>query len=216
MIVDIPNQKMKKKLEHLLSGVPGKFEHRPRIVGGFDQLVVFKEKGIPCPDFTIHLEEARKWLESGEVFGRNKVHEKGHDIVGHHSPEWTGREFWSKVIPNKKEEYRIHIFAGEDIQQAVKVFDPKAVRKRNDDLPIQNTETGWKYNHSFKRSDNAINLAKHAVEVLGYLWGAVDLLEDLDGYCYVLEVNTAPGMDDTTARAYANAIQKYVRHQHPS
>jgi len=56
----------------------------------------------------------------------------------------------------------------------------------------------------------AVDLAKRAVRMLGYLWGGVDFLEDTNGTCYVLEVNSAPGMDDTTAQAYADAIKKYA------
>jgi glutathione synthase/RimK-type ligase-like ATP-grasp enzyme len=56
----------------------------------------------------------------------------------------------------------------------------------------------------------AVDLAKRAVRILGYLWGGVDFLEDTNGTCYVLEVNSAPGMDDTTAHAYADAIKKYA------
>lgn len=211
MMVEIPNRTMKEKLERLLSGVPGEFKHHPIPVSGFDQLRRFKEHGIACPDFTIDLKVAREWVAAGHnVFGRNKTHEKGHDIVGQGSLAWAGKEFWSKVIP-VKEEYRVHIFDGEHIQQALKCFDPKAVKKRTDDLPICNTETGYRYNHSFKPPDSAVRLAKRAVQLLGYLWGAVDFLEDGGGNCYVLEVNTAPGMDDTTASAYASAIEVHVR-----
>jgi len=201
---------MREKLEQLLSGVPGEFKHHPRLFTGFDQLMVFRDKGIPCPDFTLQLEEAKKWVTAGnEVFGRNKIHEKGQDIVDQPSSDWAGKEFWTKVIA-ATEEYRIHIFDGEHIQQALKKFDPDAVKKRTDGLPIRNTETGWAYDHSFNPSDNAVCLAKRAVRALGYLWGAVDFLEDAGGNCYVLEVNTAPGMDATTVGAYASAIERYV------
>jgi hypothetical protein len=189
----------------------GNFKYHPRRVAGLDQLAIFARNGIRCPEFTINREEARQWVEVGhDVFGRNRNHEKGADIVLQGSAAWDRKEFWSKVIPNVRQEYRIHIFDGEHIQQAVKQFDPKAARKRTDGLPIRNTETGWKYDHDFKPPDAAVDLAKHAVRTLGYLWGAVDLLEDENGNHYILEVNTAPGMDDTTARAYANAIRKYV------
>lgn len=211
MRIDIPNKRMKEKLERLLSCVPGKFEHHPILVSGFDQLRRFKEHSIPCPDFTTDLNVARMWVAAGNnVFGRNRAREKGQDIVGQSSPGWAGKEFWSRVIA-VKEEYRIHIFDGEHIQQALKCFDPNAVKKRTDDLPIRNTETGYKYNHSFRPPDKAVGLSKRAVQLLGYLWGAVDFLEDAGGDCYILEVNTAPGMDDTTACAYASAIETYVR-----
>ena len=59
-----------------------------------------------------------------------------------------------------------------------------------------------------------MNLAKRAVQELGYLWGGVDILEDAKGACYVLEVNSAPGMDDTTAHAYADAIEKHALKTH--
>ena len=202
---------MKRKLEPLLSHVPGEFAPRLRRVDGLDQLRCFKEHGVPCPDFTTSLKVAQDWVEAGDmVFGRNNEHEKGNDIVDQRSQAWASREFWSRVIVNVAKEYRLHVFDGDHIQQGLKRFDPTAPRKRTDDLPIRNTETGWRYDHAFGPPSSAVALATRAAQVLGYLWGAVDLLEDSGGNCFVLEVNTAPGMDDTTARAYAKAIEKYV------
>jgi hypothetical protein len=206
---------MKKKLDPLLAAVPGKFTYHPKLVSGLSQLCHFKKLGIPCPDFTIDDQIARSWLSAGaQVFGRDKNHEKGRDIVDQRSPDWAKKDFWSKVIPKVAKEYRVHIFAGEHIQQGLKYLDPAAKKKRADDLPIRNTETGWKYNHSFKPPDAAVDIARRAVQELGYLWGAVDILEDASGDCFVLEVNSAPGMDDTTASAYAKAIEKHVQNAH--
>jgi hypothetical protein len=149
MKLDIPNQRMREKPEGLLSDVPGKFSYRPRIVPGPKQLTIFRNNGIPCPQFTVHLKEARKWVEAGDyVFGRNRRHEKGADIVIQGSDTWDRKEFWSKVILVSRE-YRIHIFANEQIQQSLKRFDPNAPRRRRDGLPMRNTETGWKYDHAF-------------------------------------------------------------------
>jgi|SRR5882762_9538454 len=84
MIVDIPNIRMRQKLTRLLSDIPGKFSYHPRRVSGLDQLVAFRNNGISCPEFTVHLEDARKSVEAGyNVFGRNRNHEKGADIVIH-------------------------------------------------------------------------------------------------------------------------------------
>lgn len=145
-----------------------------------------------------------------KCFGRSRNHEKGRDIVDQRSPAWQGKDFWTKVVPSVRHEYRIHIFNGERIQQGLKRFDPKAPQQRKDDLPIRNTETGYIYDHNFEPPSVGVDLATRAVKAVDYLWGAVDLLEDESAGCYVLEVNTAPGMDETTAHAYADAIKKYV------
>ncbi len=211
MIVDIPNKKMRQKLERLLSGIPGNFSCHPPRVSGLDQLVVFRNNGISCPEFTVHLEDARKWVQAGhQVFGRDRNHEQGTDIVDQSSPAWQGKDFWTKVVPNKRREYRIHIFDDQHIQQALKRLDPKAPPKKNDGLPIWNTQTGYIYDHNFEPPSVGVELARRAVRTLAYLWGAVDLLEDESGTCCVLEVNTAPGMDETTSQAYGCAIKEYV------
>jgi len=211
MIVDIPNKTMRQKLTRLLSDIPGKFSCHPRRVSGLDQLIAFRNNEISCPEFTVHLEDARKWVEAGHnVFGRNRNHEKGADIVIQSSPAWQRKEFWTKVVPNVRREYRIHVFDDQHIQQGLKWFDPKAPQERNDGLPIRNTQTGWKYDHNFEPPSVAVELARRAVRTLAYLWGAVDFLEDEGGPSYVLEVNTAPGMDETTAEAYGDAIKEYV------
>ena len=205
---------MQRKLEPLLSSCKGEFIYIPNRVDGLEQLRRFKGHGISCPEFTIDIAVARKWVNEGsDVFGRDKDHQKGRDIVDQGSPSWAKKDFWSKVIPVTKE-YRLHIFDDQHIQQGLKCFDQNATKQRTDGLAIRNTETGWRiYDHSFKPLEKAIKLAKQAVQVLGYLWGAVDLLEDANGNCYVLEVNTVPGMDNTTANAYANAIKGYVQNR---
>jgi len=211
MKVDIPNKKMREKVEPLLSGIPGNFSYHPRLTSGLDQLAVFRENGISCPEFTVRLEDAKKWVQAGHrVFGRNRNHEKGRDIVDQRSPAWQAKDFWTKVVPNVLQEYRIHIFDDQHIQQGLKRFDPNAPRRRNDDLPIRNTETGYVYDHNFEPPIVSVDLARRACQTVNYLWGAVDLLEDESARCYVLEVNTAPGMDETTAHAYADAIKRYL------
>lgn len=211
MRLDIPSQTMVKKLEPLLKDAPGTFRHHPIVVSGLTQLQRFKRANIACPDFTEDLDEANQWLQAGRlVFGRNDNHEQGLDIVAPNSPEWAKKDLWTKVIPAERE-YRIHIFDGQLIHQSLKELNPNAKPSRTDGLPIRNTSTGYIYNHNFSPPAAAVELAKRAVDELGYLWGAVDILEDKTGGSYVLEVNSAPGMGDPTAIAYAHAIKRYTR-----
>lgn len=201
---------MVKKLEPLLKDAPGTFRYRTTVASGLTQLQRFKRTNIACPDFTQDLAEAKHWVQAGcLVFGRDTNHEKGLDIVAPDSAEWSKKDFWTKVIAAERE-YRIHIFDGQVIHQSLKELDPGAKPSRIDGLPIRNTSTGYRYNHNFKASAAAVEVAKRAVDTLGYLWGAVDILEDKGGGCYVLEVNSAPGMGDRTPAAYAAAIRRYT------
>jgi hypothetical protein len=207
--LDIPSQTMAKKLDPLLKDAPGTFCYHPKVVSGIAQIQRFRRANIACPDFTTNLKKASEWVEAGAlVFGRNSHHEKGLDIVAPNSLEWAKKDFWTKVIPAERE-YRVHIFDGKLIHQSLKEVDQNAKPSRTDGLPIRNTSTGYRYNHNFNPPLAAVELAKCAVDELGYLWGAVDILEDRTAVPYVLEVNSAPGMGDATAIAYADAIKRY-------
>jgi hypothetical protein len=210
MRLDIPRT-MAEKLEPLLKDEPGTFSHYPTVVTGLRQLQLFKRANIACPDFTTSLDDANQWVQAGPlVFGRNNDHEKGLDIVAPDSPDWAKKDFWTKVIPAGRE-YRVHVFDGQLIHQSLKELNPNAKPSRTDRLPIRNTSTGYSYNHNFDAPPAAVELAKRAVNEVGYLWGAVDILEDKTGVPYVLEVNSAPGMGTPTARAYADAIKRYTQ-----
>lgn len=79
---------------------------------------------------------------------------------------------------------------------------------------IRNRRTGWVLDHTVEPPKGVRAAAKLAVEHVGYLFGAVDLLacHSFGGpMITVLEVNTAPGMDNYTAGQYAKAIRQYVQ-----
>jgi glutathione synthase/RimK-type ligase-like ATP-grasp enzyme len=50
-----------------------------------------------------------------------------------------------------------------------------------------------------------------AVSALGLDFGAVDIIwNEREDKCYVLEVNTAPGLQGSTLENYANAIMEVL------
>jgi hypothetical protein len=107
-----------------------------------------------------------------------------------------------------KREYRVHVFQGV-------VIDLVAKCKRNGDTEtgdyIRNHSRGYIFaRNSVKIPDsvrsNLSSLAVSTISALGLDFGAVDIIRSTENKLYVLEVNTAPGLDGTTLRAYINAI----------
>lgn len=111
----------------------------------------------------------------------------------------------------KKFEYRIHVAFG-------KVIDVQQKARR---LDIPDDQVNWKVrNHDngfiFKREgveveDRAKRMAVSTVQRLNLHFGAVDIIynEKKDEY-FVLEVNTAPGLEGQTLHSYLTAFAKYV------
>jgi len=113
-----------------------------------------------------------------------------------------------------KREYRIHMFKGEMIDLVA-----KCIPSRIDDLGsaepndlIRNHHFGWVFaRDAVTIPDEIIGQLKEigsaTMSALGLDFGAIDVVRDFDNNIYVLEVNTAPGMEGTTISRYADAIE---------
>jgi len=67
--------------------------------------------------------------------------------------------------------------------------------------------TGRAAELDFKASFKVQDLALQACQALGLNSGAVDIIwNEKENKCYVLEVNTAPGIEGTTCKKYTNEI----------
>lgn len=114
---------------------------------------------------------------------------------------------YTKYI-KKAMECRIHVFNG-------KVIDAQVKRKRRDlpkdfeaDTKVRNIHTGWVYcREDFTPDDRVKALAIAAVAAVGLDFGAVDIIfnQHYNEY-YVLEINTAPGLEGTTLTNYVKEI----------
>ena len=170
-------------------------------------------KGVSVPPFSTTMEGAEKLFEkdSDVVFCRTKLCGKGGEgIVMANSPdELVLCDLYVKYIP-KKDEYRVHVVDGQVID-----FSRKA---RNRDIPDE--EINWKVrNHDngfiFMREGvepplKVLTEALNAVTALKLEFGAVDVIwNEKHEQAYVLEVNTAPGLEGTTLERYRDALSKY-------
>lgn len=125
-----------------------------------------------------------------------------------------------EVMPNaplyvkykkKRHEYRVHFFKSKASGE-VKVIDVTQKKKRkgaeNLDTKIRNHQNGWIYaREDITEPDDLRAQALLTASVVDLDFGAVDLIwNEHENKCYVLEVNTAPGLTGTTLNMYTQAI----------
>jgi hypothetical protein len=205
------------------------------IIDGVEQLAKLAEGKVGVPKFTTNLAESRQWEAAAPntVWGRLNNHTQGKDIRRSVHKEWATREYWVKQIPQEAiiGEWRLHVFNGLSIGRGKKTKLEDIARRLAS--VVRSRRNGWRLDHTQEPPQGAKFYAKLAVQTLGYLWGAVDMLEvdltrltpdlveNLDRLVaskaksnlsafVVLEVNQMPGMDNSTAAAYAKAITGYA------
>lgn len=133
----------------------------------------------------------------------------GAGIVIASSPEeLVQAPLYVKYIP-KREEYRVHVIKGQ-------VVDTQRKARRSDipdgqvNWQVRNHHNGFVYaREGLVHNPRIEAVAIQTVERLGLDFGAVDIIwnEKHDRY-WVLEVNTAPGLEGQTVRKYAEAFRR--------
>lgn len=175
---------------------------------------------VSVPEYTKDPEVALKWVTEGKVvLGRDQTGSCGLDIVFYEDdPEFfLQKSFWV-LYKKKKHEFRVHVFNGKVIslqQKAVRTtdFEGKPVQIENVDYRIRNHRNGF----IFKRNDinvpdDVVKQALAAVDCIPRLtFGAVDVIyNSFEDKAYVLEINTAPGLEGTTIEDYTKAFKEYL------
>jgi glutathione synthase/RimK-type ligase-like ATP-grasp enzyme len=163
---------------------------------------------VDIPAYTTSRVRAQEWLATGNtVLARQRLSShSGRGIVvvnpGDNLPEAPLYVLYVK----KKKEFRVHVLFGNVIQVQEK-------RKRNgtEHNPIRSHDNGYVYCfEGIVEPDRLRHSATQAVQALGLDFGAVDIIwNERQNRCYVLEVNTAPGICPTSARAYAEAFRAH-------
>lgn len=174
-------------------------------------LVTFKENGIRIPK-TMKAAEVKP--EDFPVLGRKAHHIAGNDIIlclqknDLDEASKLGCTHFTKYIPTRTE-FRIHVWEDQVIKVSEKVLTEP---ERCKDPWIRNYDEGYTFvSPKTKLSGQARGMAVDAVNCLGLTFGAVDLLLGDDGLVYVLEVNTAPGLQtDSSLDAYVNKLMEAI------
>lgn len=172
---------------------------------------IFKQFEVPTPEWTTNQDEAQTWVNDGStVLVRHLLN--GHSGQGIEIVQEGGvpeAPLYTKY-KKKRAEYRVHVFKGEVIDTCQKKKSTEANNSGSVNTFIRSYANGWVFcRNDIVPCSRREELAIRAVQALRLDFGAVDIIynESEDSY-YVLEVNTAPGLEGTTLTKYVEAIAK--------
>jgi len=175
---------------------------------------------IQFPEITTDQKVAKEWVADGhEVFGRRAVSHSGKDIViisddleSFVMGAVSRSEFYSRYI-KKQDEYRVHVFKGTviDVQRkALSKTDASGnpVDPAQVDFRIRNLANGFVFvRNELNVPEQVFEQARRAVDAVDLDFGAVDVIWNTQRGAFVLEINTAPGLEGSTIQSYTQAIE---------
>ena len=182
-----------------------------------NKLQAFKELDgtSPIPKFTESLEEASKWLAEGvckKVVCRTLLNGySGAGIVIADTPEQlVPAPLYVQYIP-KKHEYRVHVGFGKAFFVQQKKKKKEGVENAN--FQIRNHQNGFIYAHlDVDLPEEIKQKCVDAIIKIGLDFGAVDVIyNEKQNKYYILEINTAPGLQGTTLEKYVQMFKENLK-----
>lgn len=166
-----------------------------------DALNVMALGGVRVPEFVTSIAP-----KEGAI-GRTIYHQSGEGLrVFAPGATLRGCAYYLRIVPSI-DEFRVHVVGGKIVATQRKVIGDvrQHANAPNADI-VRNYDNGWR----FVRIAERRWLNRHAlpaIKALALDFGAVDILRSRDHSMYVLEVNTAPGLDGTMPERYAEALK---------
>lgn len=165
---------------------------------------------VSIPKFSPNIQDAREWIEEGAtVVCRTLLRgSEGRGIVLAASNEELVRAPLYVKYVKKQDEYRIHIMAGQVIDQQQKRRS-REVADEDVDWKVRNHSNGFIFaREGCSPPPMVVVESLKAMASLSLDFGAVDVIWNAhEQKAYVLEINTAPGLEGTTLESYSNGFR---------
>jgi carbamoylphosphate synthase large subunit len=175
---------------------------------------LMKEMGVSVPDFWTKKEDIPD--DAFPVMCRTKLqaHSGEGIVVAENRGQLVNAPLYTRYI-KKKDEYRVHVVRKPGKGTSIIVTQRKAKRNNAVDrnFMVRNLANGFVYLIDDGMVPGVVHdEAIKALECSGLAFGAVDIIYNAhQGKAYVLEINTAPGLEERTARAYAETFREIYR-----
>lgn len=180
---------------------------------GVDKLTQFKffaANAIPALEFTQSVDEAMKWCEEGNtVFGRKFLNASCGMGIQVHNPNDPPKNW--EIVPvytkykKKKREFRVHVYK----DKVVRVVEKK-LRSGWDgprESKIRNLANGFVFCSCDSEPQGIRELAIKAAGVVQSDFKGVDIgFNEKQNELFVIEVNSAPGIEGQNVQAYVTTI----------
>lgn len=180
---------------------------------------LMKDAGVSIPKYWTRREDIPD--NAFPVMCRTKLqaHSGEGIVVAERRDQLVNAPLYTQYV-KKKEEYRVHVLRKPGAGTSIITVQRKA--KKNGvvdaDFMVRNLVNGFVYIMADQQGIAAGNAPKcveeqavKALESTGLAFGAVDVVYNaVQKKAYVLEINTAPGLEDRTAEAYAKAFKEIV------
>lgn len=182
-------------------------------VNKLDTFNTLVEKGVSAVEHTTSETIAEVWHKEGRtVIGRGTLTGHGGAGIDVILPDMLFKPGYKlyTLYKKKRHEYRVHVWNyGMDV---IDVTQKKRKSSAEINTMIRNHSNGWVYcRNDTTIPDDLVPLAKAAAKALELKHCAVDIIwNEKENKCYVLEVNTAPGLVGTTLDKYAEAFLKDI------
>lgn len=196
---------------HVYRVTPNRVRNRTGVAfhSGIDkvtQLRRFQSNGVSCPAYTTDRQGVES-LESKRVVARRLINAsegRGITVFDKGTTPPPAPLYVAYIV--KKKEFRVHVWNGNVIDVAEKRKRSGYTEER--DAFVRNTANGYVFCRTgVVEPVDLRSLALSAVQALGRTYGAVDVIwNEKQNKCFVLEVNSRPGMEGTTVEKYADAI----------
>ncbi len=170
---------------------------------------------VSIPKYTEDYEEAESFLrDSTRIISRETL--TGHSGQGikvlskdaFSSYDKDKSKLFVEYIP-KQYEYRYHVVGGKVIDKRRKARD-RSVADEDVNWAVRNVAGGFIFaiDEGFDYPEEADDIAIKSIEALGLDFGAVDIVHNTNRGLFVLEINTAPGLEGRTTERYARAFKE--------
>ena len=175
-------------------------------------LIAMDEAGVNVPKFWVDKNDASDSCEEGDVVVcRTKL--RGHSgdgiVIAENVEELVDAPLYTKYV-KKKDEYRVHVMVDEAffIQRKARKLDVE-----NPNWRVRNLAGGFVFveTPAHEVPVEVVEQALKAIKALKLDFGGVDVIwNDKEKKAYVLECNTACGLEERTAAAYREALVRHI------